>query len=226
MTEKSQIARRGTPRYELAQDLPGRTESIVPVQVVDLSTSGALIEYHRYLRAGAELALELSLSKGQQKVTCSVVHCAVHEIQRHPGRAERTVFRMGVKFEDLAPSCRREIQSMILERLNNERREQPRLYIGLPARVEETIELRTLNIGPQGGLFAMGYPLDPGTEYDFLFRLPRGEVKARGLVRHCQPWSQADTKTRFQVGVEFKVFESDGEAMVRQYLEELDGSGT
>lgn len=224
MTERSQIARRGSPRYELEQDLPGHTECVVPVRVVDLSTSGALIEYHRYLRPGAELALDLSLSEGRQRVRCSVVHSAVHEIQRHPGKSERTIFRMGVRFEDLDPSGQCQIQRLILERLNNERREQPRLYCGIPAQAEESIELRALNIGPQGGLFSVGYPLEPGSQHKFLVQLPRGEIKASGLVRHCQVWSQADTEPRFQVGVEFKTFESDGERLVRQYLEDLDDS--
>jgi hypothetical protein len=114
------------------------------------------------------------------------------------------------------------IQELILERLDNERREQPRLYVGRPASIEENIRIRALNIGLKGGLFSIAYPLEPHNEYNFVFRVPGGEVKARGMVRHCQAWSHADGEPRFHIGVEFTSYLANGEELVLEFLNKLE----
>ncbi len=226
MREQNPIARRATPRYELEHDLCGSTEYTAKIFIIDLSTSGALIEHGRFLKPGSELSLRLLLGAHSLKMRASVVHCSVHDVQHLPGKAESTVYRVGLKFLNLEPLASQVIRDLIMERFNNERREQPRLYIGRSAQIEESIELRALNIGSRGGLFSIGYPLELDTEYSFVFRIPAGAIRTRGVVRHCHAWSRGDEETRFHVGVEFLNFESDGEKLVLEYLDRLDRKET
>jgi hypothetical protein len=128
---------------------------------------------------------------------------------------------LGVKFLDLPSSGRKAIQDLIKERLENERREQPRLYLGRTANLQENIEIRAVNLGRDGGLFTVPRPLEAGSEYDFVFGLPNGEVRARGTVRHCQTWSHSD-EARFQIGVEFTGFSSNGLELIVEYLANLE----
>jgi hypothetical protein len=134
---------------------------------------------------------------------------------------ERATYRLGVKFLDLPSSGRKAIQDLIKDRLENERREQPRLYIGRTANLQENIEIRAVNLGRDGGLFTVPHPLEAGSEHDFVFRLPRGEVRVRGTVRHCQTWSHSD-EARFQIGVEFTGFSSNGLELIVEYLADLE----
>jgi c-di-GMP-binding flagellar brake protein YcgR len=210
----------------LEHDIYGHTEYSAKIFLIDLSTSGALVEHGRFLKPGSELSLRLLLGAHSLKVRTSVVHCSVHDVRHLPGKAESTVYRVGLKFINLDPPGSQVIRDLIMERFNNERREQPRLYIGRSAQIEESIELRALNIGSRGGLFSIGYPLELDNEYSFVFRVPAGAVKARGVVRHCRAWSRGEAETRFQVGVEFLNFESDGEKLVLEYLDAMERKET
>ncbi len=215
------IARRSAPRYEmLGGDLCGRTRYTAHIHLVDLSTRGALLEYHRYIKPDTILSLQLLLSGVQFKVETSVVHCKAHE--SGPSNRERTVFRLGVRFVDLDSNGKKIIQELFKERLSDERRKQPRLFVGRPAQIEEDIELRVINLGSKGGLFSVCYPLEFNDEHDFVFQLPSGEIRAHGVVRHCQAWMHAHDEPRFQIGVEFTDFQSDGETRVLDYLAKLE----
>lgn len=220
--DQSRIARRSNPRYELEQILHGYTQCSAPVQLLDLSTTGALLEHSQYLKPGEEVTLFLQIGGTRYKIQCSVIHCAIHDVP-HTSRStlDRAVYRTGVKFVDLPASGQKAIQELIKERLENERREQPRLYIGRTANLEENIEIRAVNLGRDGGLFTVPHPLEAGSEHDFVFRLPKGEVRARGRVRHCQTWSHSD-EARFQIGVEFTRFSNDGLELIVGYLAELE----
>ena len=220
--DQSQIARRSNPRYELEQILHGHTQCSAPVHLLDLSTTGALLEYHQILKPGEELILLLPLGGSRHKIRCSVIHCEIHDVPRTPrSTLERAIYRLGVKFLDLPSPGRRAIQDLIKERLENERREQPRLYLGRTANLQENIEIRAVNLGREGGLFTVPHPLEAGSEHDFVFHLPNGEVRAHGTVRHCQRWSHSD-EARFQIGVEFTGFSAGGLELIVQYLADLE----
>lgn len=221
MEEPTPIARRGTPRYELAEVLSGRTHCSFHVRLVDLSSTGALIEYQQYMRPGIDLTLMLPLGGSDQEVKGTVVHCSPQESLRVPGKVPRTTYRIGIRFMEIPAEARRVIHELIRERMENERREQPRLFIGCPARLEEAIELKAVNLGAKGGLFASRSPMEFGTEHDFVFRLPTGEVRARGVVRHCQATSH-EHRTRFHVGIEFTDFLPQGQETLLKYLRALE----
>jgi hypothetical protein len=217
MNEQKPIARRGTPRFELEKELSGHTHYSSHTHLIDLSSSGALIEFQQYLQPGTELVLSLPLGGSSHCVPCSVVHCSIAEAAGPTGEHGRTNYRIGLQFKGLSAVAKTTINELMKNRLEHERREQPRLYIGRPAQLEETVELQTVNLGMSGGLFVSNSPLEYGSQYDFAFKLPTGEVRAHGVVRHCQAWARAEAK-RFQVGVEFKEFKANGHEKVREYL--------
>jgi hypothetical protein len=220
--DQSRIARRSNPRYELEQILQGYTQYSAPVRLLDLSATGALLEHRQYLKPGEELVLNLQLGGSRYKVRCTVVHCSIYEFHAKPrGTAERAVHRVGVKFLDFSMSGRKALQDLIKERLENERREQPRLFLGRTADLQEFIQIRAVNLGRDGGLFTVPHPLEAGSEHEFVFQLPKGEVRVRGTVRHCQTWSHSDD-ARFQIGVKFGEFDSDGLALIVGYLADLE----
>ena len=206
--DQSRIARRSNPRYELEKILQGHTQCSAPVHLLDLSTTGALLEYHQYLKPGEELELLLQLGGSRYKILCSVVHCSILDVKHTPrSTLERAIYHVGVKLIDLSSYGREAIQNLIKERLENERREQPRLYIGRTANLQENIEIRAVNIGRDGGLFTVVHPLEAGSAHDFIIQLPNGEVRVRGTVRHFQRWRHSD-EARFQIGVEFTGFQT------------------
>jgi hypothetical protein len=220
--DQSRIANRSNPRYELEQILHGTTQYSAPVHVLDLSATGALLEYHQYRKPGEELALHMQLGGSRYKVRCSVIHCTIQDVQSTPrSTLERAVHRVGVKFLDFSSSGRKALQDLIKERLENERREQPRLFLGRTAKLQENIEVRAVNLARDGGLFTVPHPLEAGSEHEFVFHLPHGEVRVRGTVRHCQTWSHSD-EARFQIGVEFTEFNSNGLELIVGYLADLE----
>ena len=217
MTDQKSITRRGAPRYELEKELSGHTHTRSHTHLIDLSSSGALIESQQYLKPGSELVLSLPLGGSSHRVECFVVHCSMSETTGPVAKPGHANYRTGIRFTGLAPETRSTINDLIKGRLENERREQPRLYLGRPAQIEETVELQSINLSIGGGLFMASSPLEFGSQHDFVFRLPNGEIRARGVVCHCQAGART-TPHHFQVGVEFKEFIADGRELVEQYL--------
>ncbi len=76
----------------------------------------------------------------------SVVHSAARALSHG-----RVVFRVGVRFLHIDREDQDLIKEHIRRRLENERREQPRLYIGKPAQLEKDVRLRVLNLSATGG---------------------------------------------------------------------------
>ncbi|HEY7821000.1 MAG TPA: PilZ domain-containing protein, partial [Vicinamibacteria bacterium] len=56
-------------------------------------------------------------------------------------------------------------------------------------------------------------------EHDFVFHLPTGAVRARGVVRHCEAWAKARDAAIFRVGVEFTELTGEDRERVVAYLE-------
>ena len=217
MTDQKSITRRGTPRYELEKELSGYTHYRSHTHLIDLSSSGALIEFQQYLKPGTEIVLSLPLGGSRHRVECFVVHCSMSETAGPVGKPGYANYRVGIRFSNLSPATRTTINNLIKSRLENERREQPRLYLGLPAELEETVELQSLNLSIGGGLFMSNSPLEYGSRHDFVFRLPNGQVRAQGVVCHCHAGTRS-ADNRFQVGVEFKELLANGREIVEQYL--------
>ena len=221
MTDQKSITRRGAPRYELEKELSGYTHYRSHTHLIDLSSSGALIEFQQYLRPGTELVLSLPLGGSSHRVECLVVHCSMSENSGPVAKRGYASYRIGIRFSGLSPETRTTINDLIKNRLENERREQPRLYLGRPAELEETVVLQSINLSIGGGLFMANSALEYGSQHDFVFRLPNGEVRALGVVCHCQAGARSG-RNQFQVGVEFKKFLSNGREIVEQYLRLLE----
>lgn len=212
----SEQARRA-PRLTLDARVEGRTEFSTDVHVVDLSPSGALLESPRYLAPGSELTIELSLGATPLTVRSSVVHCTRSD--------DEPFYRAGVRFVALPSAQHEHIRAYIRDSLTQERREQPRVFVGEPAQLKKEIELRVLNLSLFGGLFSVSFPLEFSSEHDFVFELPRGDVHTRGIVRHCEAWAEAKGAAIFRLGVEFTALEGENRERVVDYLEEqIQGS--
>jgi hypothetical protein len=112
------------------------------------------------------------------------------------------------------------MRELIRESLVQERREQPRVFVGQSAQLKKDLDLRVLNLSLFGGLFSIRQPLEFDSEHDFLFALPQGEVRARGIVRHCEVWAKARDAAVFRLGVEFTELRDDDRDRVVAYLEE------
>ncbi len=208
---------RRAPRLILDARVEGHAQFWTDVHIVDLSPSGALLESPRHLAPGSELSVELPLDGAPLGVRANVVHCNAHE--------EEPLYRVGVRFIALPVSQRDRIRAYIRDSLTEERREQPRVFIGQPAQLRKEIELRVLNLSLFGGLFAVSFPLEFRSEHDFVFTLPRGEVHSRGVVRHCEAWAEAKGAAVFRLGVEFTELSGDARERVVAYLEEqIQGS--
>ena len=208
---------RRAPRLILDARIEGHAQFWTDVQVVDLSPSGALIESPRHLSPGSELSVELSLDGAPLTVQASVVHCNAHE--------EEPLYRVGVRFIAPPVAQRDRIRAYIRDSHTEERREQPRVFVDRPAQLKKEIELRVLNLSLFGGLFSVSLPLEFRSEHDFVFTLPRGEVHARGFVRHCEAWAEAKGAAIFRLGVEFTELIGDDRERVIGYLEEqIQGS--
>ena len=185
-----------------------------------MTITGALLESPRHLSLGSELSVELSLDGGPLTVRGNVVHCNAHELS-----VEEPLYRVGVRFIALPASQRDRIRTYIRDSLTEERREQPRVFIGQSAQLRKEIELRVMNLSMFGGLFSLSLPLEFRSEHDFVFTLPRGDVHACGVVRHCEAWAEAKGGAIFLLGVEFTELSGDDRECVVAYLEEqIQGS--
>lgn len=203
---------RRAPRLTLDARVEGHAQFSTDVHVVDLSPSGALLESPRHLGPESELTVELVLDGEPLTVRATVVHCTAHE--------DEPFYRAGVRFVALPASQRDRIRDYIRDSLTQERREQPRVFVGKPAQLKKEIELRVLNLSLFGGLFSVSFPLEFRSVHDFVFTLPDGDVHARGVVRHCEAWAQAKGAAIFRLGVEFTDLGGDDRERVVSYLED------
>jgi hypothetical protein len=201
---------RRAPRLTLSARVEGLAQYGADVKVLDVSPSGALLESPRFLETDSVLTLTLSLDGAPLSVRARVVHCA---------RAEEDLFRAGVNFEALPTEKRDRIRQFIRTNLQQDRREQPRVFVGQPGKLTKEIELRVVNLSLYGGLFSVRVPLEFDSEHDFVFVLPQGEVRARGVVRHCEAWVRARDAAVFRLGVEFTELEGANRDRVVSYLE-------
>jgi hypothetical protein len=181
------------------------------VRVVDVSPTGALLECPRFLEKDSLLTLQLPLGDAPLSVRARVVHCA---------EAEPDIYRAGVQFEALPTELRDRVRDLIRMSLQQERREQPRVFLGQSAQLRKEVELRVLNLSLFGGLFSVGNPLEFESEHDFVFSLPQGDVHVRGLVRHCEAWARARDAAIFRVGVEFTNLSGEDRDRVVAYLDD------
>jgi hypothetical protein len=202
---------RRAPRLTLSARVEGLAQYWSDVRVVDVSPTGALLECPRPLEKGSFLTLQFSIGDSPLSVRARVVHCTSLEPDR---------YRAGVRFEALPAELRDRVRDLIRSSMLEERREQPRVYLGRPAQLRKEVELRVLNLNLLGGLFSVGNPLEFESEHDFVFSLPQGAVHARGVVRHCEAWARARDAAIFRVGVEFTSLTGEDRKRVLDYLEE------
>ena len=202
---------RRAPRLTVSARIEGLAQYWSDVRVVDVSPTGALLECSRFLETNSLLTLQFALGDTPLSVRARVVHCT---------KSEPDLYRAGVRFETLPMELRERVRELIRTSLQQERREQPRVFIGQRAQLRKEVELRVLNLSLFGGLFSVGNPLEFESEHDFVFSLPQGEVHVRGIVRHCEAWARARDAAIFRVGVEFTSLSGDDRRLVVAYLEE------
>lgn len=202
---------RRAPRITLSARVEGLAQYGADVRVLDVSSDGALLESSRFLETGSWLTLELSPEGTPFSIRARVVHCA---------RSDGDGYRAGVRFEPLPSEARDRMRELIRASLQQERREQPRVFLGQAAQLKKELELRVLNLSLYGGLFSAGQPLEFEGEHDFVFALPQGEVRARGVVRRCDVWAKARDTAVFRLGVEFTEIEAGDRDRVLAYLED------
>lgn len=202
---------RRAPRLTLSARVEGLAQYWSDVRVVDVSPTGALLECSRFLEKNSLLTLQFSIGEAPLTVHARVVHC---------GKLEPDLYRAGVRFEALPTALRERLRELIRASLEQERREQPRVFLGQQAQLRKEVELRVLNLSLFGGLFSVGNPLEFESEHDFVFSLPQGEVHVRGVVRHCEAWARARDTAIFRVGVEFTSLSADDRKRVVAYLDE------
>ena len=202
---------RRAPRLTLSARVEGLAQYWADVRVVDVSPTGALLESSRFLEKNSRLTLQLSIEESPLSVRARVVHCT---------KLEPDVYRAGVRFEALPAEIRERVREFIRTSMQQERREQPRVFLGQQAQLRKEVELRVLNLSLFGGLFSVGNPLEFESEHDFVFSLPQGEVHVRGVVRHCEAWARARDTAIFRVGVEFTKLSGDDRKRVVAYLDE------
>jgi hypothetical protein len=208
---------RRAPRLTLSARVEGLAQYWSDVRVVDVSPTGALLECSRFLETSSLLTLEFSIGDSPLSVRAQVIHCT---------KIEPDLYRAGVRFEALPAELRDRVRELIRTSLQQERREQPRVFLGQPAQLRKEVELRVLNLSLFGGLFSVGNPLEFESEHDFVFSLPQGEVHARGVVRHCEAWARARDAAIFRVGVEFTNLSGDDRDRVVAYLDEQTPSAS
>lgn len=201
---------RRAPRLTVSARIEGLAQYWSDVRVVDVSPTGALLECSRHLEKNSLLTLQFALDGAPLSVRARVVHCA---------KPEPDLYRAGVRFELLPAELRERLRELIRTSLQQERREQPRVFLGQRAQLRKEVELRVLNLSLFGGLFAVGNPLEFESEHDFVFRLPQGDVHVRGLVRHCEAWARARDTAIFRVGVEFTNLSGEDRTRVVAYLD-------
>jgi len=202
---------RRAPRLTLSARVEGLAQYWSEVRVVDVSPTGALLECSRFLEKNSLLTLQFALGEAPLSVRARVVHCT---------KSEPDLYRAGVRFEALPAELRERVRDLIRASLQQERREQPRVFLGQQAQLRKEVELRVLNLSLFGGLFSVGNPLEFESEHDFVFSLPQGEVHVRGLVRHCEAWARARDTAIFRVGVEFTNLSGEDRKRVVDYLDD------
>ncbi len=202
---------RRAPRITLSARVEGLAHYWSDVRVLDVSPSGALIESPRFLEKDSVLTLQFELDEDPVSVRARVVHCS---------ESEGALYRAGVRFEALPAENRDRIRELIRTSIQHERREQPRVFLGQSAQLKKEVELRVLNLSLYGGLFSVSNPLEFGSEHDFVFNLPQGEVRTQGVVRHCEAWARARHAAIFRLGVEFTGLTGPDRERVVAYLEE------
>ncbi len=122
---------RRAPRYNLEARIEGHAEYGISARVVDLSPSGALVESSRWLEEGSELSLEVFLDDVELTVTATVIHTA---------SSQGGPYRTGVRFVALPAEKRDRIRSFLRRHVENERRGDPRLFVGKPAQERNRAE--------------------------------------------------------------------------------------
>lgn len=202
---------RRAPRVTLSARVEGLAHYRADIRVLDVSPTGALVEAPRSLEQDSILTLVFSLDETPVSVRARVVHCT---------EIDGGIYRAGVRFEALSAENRDRILELIRASMQQERREQPRVFLGQSAELNKEVELRILNLSLFGGLFSVSNPLEFGSEHDFVFILPQGEVHARGVVRHCEAWARARDAAIFRLGVEFTALMGPDRERVVAYLED------
>jgi c-di-GMP-binding flagellar brake protein YcgR len=114
----------------LSARVEGLAQSWSDVRVVDLSSTGALLECSRSIEQGSLLTLQFALGDSLLSVRARARVVHVTEL-------DQDLYRAGVRFEALPAELGERVRELIRTNLREERREQPRVFLGQLAQPEE-----------------------------------------------------------------------------------------
>ena len=105
--------RRQQDRLKLPGTVYGSMGFSTAIHVMNLSTTGAMVELADQLSPGQPCVLSLRLPGGEVQLRAHVVWCALHSIQNTPDGEEDVRHRSGLDFIDMPESVAVEIQRFL-----------------------------------------------------------------------------------------------------------------
>lgn len=100
MGERPTEERRRTPRILLREPVGGTILTSVEATIVNVSTTGALLEHAHLVRIGQPYVLVVALSPREVRLRCRIVRSGIHEVRPRGAREPVLVYRTGVEFVD------------------------------------------------------------------------------------------------------------------------------
>lgn len=100
MGERPIEERRRAPRIILREPVGGTIFTTVEATIVNVSTTGALLEHAQAVRIGQPYILTVTLSPREVRVRCRIIRSGIHEIRPRGAREPAVVYRTGVEFLD------------------------------------------------------------------------------------------------------------------------------
>lgn len=98
MGETPYEERRRAPRIVLREPLGGTIFTSAEGTLVNLSTTGALLEHAHAVRIGQPYILVISVSGQEVRLRCRVIRSGIHQIQSRGGPEQVLIYRTGVEF--------------------------------------------------------------------------------------------------------------------------------
>ncbi|MFQ5988958.1 MAG: PilZ domain-containing protein [Candidatus Methylomirabilales bacterium] len=94
--------RRRNIRWALEERTAGRITAIYEAFLIDISTSGALIEHSDVVRPGTLSVLTFFVQGQKVSLRCRVIRSAVHRTEPRTEKERELIFRTGVEFLDVS----------------------------------------------------------------------------------------------------------------------------
>ena len=108
--------RRRTPRIFLQEPVGGTIATSVETTLVNLSTTGALLEHAHAVRIGQTYILVVPLSPQEVRLRCRVVRTGIHHTRGRGAGEQVLLYRTGVEFLEAPAESLQVLQEWIQTR--------------------------------------------------------------------------------------------------------------